>query len=110
MPAVAIKPERIFRALSDPTRLRILNLLMTGEVCVCHIVEALRIPQPTASRHLAYLRRAGLVVVRKDGVWSHYSLSPAESEFDEHLRQCLECCADQFRTDAARLTRCVSCC
>ena len=67
--------ETLFRALGDRTRLRILNLLRGGEVCVCHIHEALRIPQPTASRHLAYLRRAGLVQRRKEGLWAHYSLS-----------------------------------
>jgi len=53
--------ERLFKALADTTRLRILGLLLTGEVCVCHIHESLRISQPKASRHLAYLRRSGLV-------------------------------------------------
>src|SRR5712692_8448887 len=56
--------ERLFKALADATRLRILGLLLTGEVCVCHIHESLKIPQPKASRHLAYLRRAGLVETR----------------------------------------------
>jgi len=65
---------RLFRALADPTRLRILGLLLTGEVCVCHIHESLRIPQSKASRHLAYLRRAGLVETRRDGLWVHYRL------------------------------------
>ena len=59
--------EALFKALADATRLRILGLLLTGEVCVCHIHESLRIPQPKASRHLAYLRRAGLVETRRDG-------------------------------------------
>src|SRR5438034_11356734 len=67
--------ERLFKALSDPTRLRILGLLLTGEICVCHIHESLRIPQPKASRHLAYLRRAGLVATRRDGLWVHYRLA-----------------------------------
>jgi ArsR family transcriptional regulator, arsenate/arsenite/antimonite-responsive transcriptional repressor len=72
--------ERLFKALADTTRLRILGLLLTGEVCVCHIHESLRIPQPKASRHLAYLRRAGLVVTRRDGVWMHYRLAePADA-------------------------------
>jgi ArsR family transcriptional regulator, arsenate/arsenite/antimonite-responsive transcriptional repressor len=66
--------EMLFKALADATRLRILGLLLTGEVCVCHIHESLRIPQPKASRHLAYLRRAGLVETRRDGLWIHYRL------------------------------------
>src|SRR3954471_6724211 len=64
-----------FKALADPTRLRILGLLMGGEVCVCDIHGTLGIPQPRASRHLAYLRRAGLVIDRKEGLWVHYSLA-----------------------------------
>jgi ArsR family transcriptional regulator len=73
--------ESAFRALGDKTRLRILALLGNNEVCVCHIHDSLGLPQPTVSRHLAYLRRAGLVDVRRDGVWMHYqkarSLDPA---------------------------------
>ena len=65
----------VFRAFSDPTRLRILGLLVGGEVCVCDIHECLGIPQPTASRHLAYLRRKHLVETRKDGLWVHYKLA-----------------------------------
>lgn len=67
--------ETLFKALADRTRLRILGLLVNGEVCVCHIHESLDIPQPMASRHLAYLRRAGLVAARKDGLWVHYRLA-----------------------------------
>jgi ArsR family transcriptional regulator, arsenate/arsenite/antimonite-responsive transcriptional repressor len=67
--------ERLFKALADPTRLRILGLLLTGEVCVCHIHETLKITQPKASRHLAYLRRSGLVETRRDGLWIHYRLA-----------------------------------
>jgi ArsR family transcriptional regulator, arsenate/arsenite/antimonite-responsive transcriptional repressor len=66
----------VYGALADPTRLRILALLTDGEVCVCDIHASLGVPQPTASRHLAYLRRAGLVSARRNGVWMHYSLSP----------------------------------
>lgn len=65
----------IFQALGDETRLRILALLRAGEVCVCHIQGGLRLPQPTISRHLAYLRRSGLVQARREGVWMHYRLS-----------------------------------
>ena len=62
--------ETLLKALADATRLRILGLLLTGEICVCHIHESLRIPQPKTSRHLAYLRRAGLVETRREGLWS----------------------------------------
>src|SRR3990170_3301465 len=67
--------ETLFKALADATRLRILGLLLTGEVCVCDIHESLRIAQPKASRHLAYLRRAGLVATRREGLWVHYRLA-----------------------------------
>src|SRR6187551_253137 len=67
--------ETLFKALADRTRLRILGLLSEGEVCVCHIHESLDLPQPTVSRHLAYLRRAGLVTTRRDGLWIHYALT-----------------------------------
>lgn len=68
--------EDLFKALADRTRLRILALLAAGEVCVCNIHESLNLPQPTVSRHLAYLRRTGLVETRREGVWMHYRLSP----------------------------------
>lgn len=68
--------ETVFKGLADRTRLRILGLLAAGEVCVCDIHESLGLPQPTTSRHLAYLRRAGLVTTRKDGLWVHYRLAP----------------------------------
>src|SRR3954463_14288928 len=67
--------EDLFKALADKTRLRILALLGANEVCVCHLHDSLGIPQPTASRHLAYLRRAGLVDARREGVWMHYRVS-----------------------------------
>jgi ArsR family transcriptional regulator len=67
--------ETIFQALGDKTRLRILGLLMTGEVCVCHIHESLGVSQPKASRHLAYLRRSGLVETRREGLWVYYRLA-----------------------------------
>jgi ArsR family transcriptional regulator, arsenate/arsenite/antimonite-responsive transcriptional repressor len=67
--------ETIFKALADTTRLRILGLLLAGEVCVCDIHDSLALPQPKVSRHLAYLRRAGLVDARKDGLWVHYRLA-----------------------------------
>jgi len=65
----------VYAALADPTRLRILSLLRDGEICVCHLHAGLDVPQPTASRHLAYLRKAGLVEARRQGVWMHYRLA-----------------------------------
>jgi len=67
--------ERLFQALADPTRLRIIGLLLDGEVCVCDLHASLDISQPKASRHLAALRRAGLVAARRDGLWMHYRLA-----------------------------------
>jgi ArsR family transcriptional regulator, arsenate/arsenite/antimonite-responsive transcriptional repressor len=71
--------ENVFKALADKTRLRILALLGNNEVCVCHIHDSLGLPQPTVSRHLAYLRKSGLVAARRDGVWMHYQISRALS-------------------------------
>lgn len=65
----------VFRTLSDPTRLRLLNLLSKGEVCVCHLADTLEVVQPKVSRHLAYLKRAGFVETRRDGKWMHYRWS-----------------------------------
>ncbi|QDU38023.1 HTH-type transcriptional repressor AseR [Maioricimonas rarisocia] len=84
----------VFRACADRTRLRILNLLRGGELCVCDLVDVLDVPQPTASRHLAYLRKAGLVVARKEGLWHYYRLVSSESEFHRKLLECLQACAD----------------
>jgi len=67
--------ENLFKALADKTRLRILALLGNNEVCVCHMHDTLGLPQPTVSRHLAYLRKSGLVEARRDGVWMHYQVS-----------------------------------
>jgi ArsR family transcriptional regulator len=79
-PAAAIKDldalTEVYGALADQTRLRILALLRDGEVCVCHIHAALDAPQPTVSRHLAYLRKCNLVDARRDGTWMHYRLRP----------------------------------
>jgi ArsR family transcriptional regulator, arsenate/arsenite/antimonite-responsive transcriptional repressor len=68
--------QDVLKALADPTRMRILAVLGPGEICVCHIHTALDVPQPTASRHLAQLKKAGLVDARKIGLWVHYRLRP----------------------------------
>ena len=72
--------ELFFRALADRTRLRIINLIGDQEVCVCFFVEILKTNQPKISRHLAYLRRAGIVAARREGIWMHYRLSTPKDE------------------------------
>jgi ArsR family transcriptional regulator len=97
----------MFRAFSDRTRLRILHLLKDrGEICVGDLVAVLRAPQTTVSRHLAYLRRSGLVQVRKDGLWKHYSLAPARTPFHRRLLACLADCFGELREVAADRQRC----
>jgi ArsR family transcriptional regulator len=105
--------EEAFKAFADPTRLRILGLLSGGEICVCHIHECLGIPQPTASRHLAYLRKKGLVVTRKDGLWVHYQLAPLDDAVMRVLMSavthCLSHC-DVVAKDRHRLEAQTGCC
>ena len=84
--------DTMFRAFSDRTRLRILTLLRGGELCVCDLVRVIAVPQPKVSRHLAYLRKAGLVRSRKEGLWMYYELSPARNDFHRKLIECLGCC------------------
>ena len=100
--------DRLFRAFSDRTRLRILRLLQQEELCVCDLVSILRVPQPTASRHLAYLRRAGLVRVRKNQSWSYYSLAEPRNSFHANLLTCLRTCfgeVPELARDEARRAR-----
>jgi ArsR family transcriptional regulator len=105
--------ETLLKALGDATRLRILGLLLSGEVCVCHIHESLRISQPKASRHLAYLRRAGLVDVRRNGLWMHYRLAdlpdPILQSIADIVRHALTH-VESIRRDADRLQRKTGCC
>ena len=84
--------DRMFRAFADRTRLRILHLLQEGELCVSDIIDILRVPQAKASHHLNYLYRAGLVDVRKQGLWCFYKLRPAETPFHQKLLECLGQC------------------
>jgi ArsR family transcriptional regulator len=105
--------DGVLRALADPTRLRIVALLVGGEVCVCHIHDALKIPQPTASRHLAYLRRTGLVETRKDGLWVHYRLANLPDAVLRTLVDAAIHCAGHLETvatDRKRLERATGCC
>jgi ArsR family transcriptional regulator len=108
-----IEMETLFKALADATRLRILGLLLTGEVCVCHIHESLRITQPKASRHLAYLRRSGLVDARRDGLWIHYRLAtlpdPILAAIITSVRHALTH-LDAINKDTERLQKKTGCC
>jgi ArsR family transcriptional regulator len=72
--------EDLFKALADRTRLRLISLLGDSEVCVCFLVEILKISQPKISRHLAYLRRAKIVSARREGKWMHYRLTEPPNE------------------------------
>ena len=100
--------DAVFRAFSDRTRLRILHLLRERELCVNDLLHVIAVPQPTASRHLAYLRRVRLVAARKHGQWVYYSLAPARSSFHSKLLDCLGFCFDEvpeIRRDTARAAR-----
>ena len=99
--------EKFFVALSDRNRLRLINLMGDDEVCVCFFVEILKMPQPRVSRHLAYLRRAGIVEARREGKWMHYQIVPPP---DEHAANrdvvsvaVLAVVADILRSGATRL-------
>ncbi|HEX8926628.1 MAG TPA: metalloregulator ArsR/SmtB family transcription factor [Terriglobales bacterium] len=103
--------ERIFQGLGDRTRLRLLNLIGESEVCVCYFVEVLDLPQPTISRHLAYLRRSGLVTARREGKWMHYRIAfPAYDCARQLLNTVLNCLAQDkaMQRDRERLGR--ACC
>ncbi len=103
--AIRSPVDRLFRAFSDRTRLRILNLLRSGELCVCDLVRVIGVPQPKISRHLAYLRRAGLVTARKEGLWMHYELASSRNAFHQKLLECLACCFPDVPELAADLKR-----
>jgi ArsR family transcriptional regulator len=89
---------RLFAALADPTRLRLLNLMNGREVCVCYFVEILKQAQPKISRHLAYLRRAGIVAARREGKWMHYRI---ERPSDVRAASILNATLNSFATDRA---------
>lgn len=88
--------DRLFRALADRTRLRLINLMAGQELCVCYLVEVIDAPQPKISRHLAYLRQAGIVAARREGKWMHYRLIlPA----DKHAAAILKTTIDSLKED-----------
>jgi ArsR family transcriptional regulator len=103
--------ERFFQALGDNTRLRLLNLMGDQEICVCYFVEILGQPQPKISRHLAYLRSAGIVAARREGKWMHYRIvMPPHIGAAQVLRQTLAWMGEDraMQADRARLSR--ACC
>jgi ArsR family transcriptional regulator len=98
--------ETLFKALADRTRLRLIHLMGDDEVCVCFCVEVLKTNQPKISRHLAYLRRAGLVAARRDGKWIHYRLiQPADPHAARIFNELRDSLASnpQMQSDKARL-------
>lgn len=104
-PVVADQIDLMFRAFCDRTRLRILSLLRDGELCVGDLVAILQVPQPKVSRHLAQLRRAGLVAARRTGLWVHYSLVPAKTAFHRKLLECAITCfqeVPEIKSDSVR--------
>jgi len=106
---------RTLAAFADPVRLRLLSLLAGEheEVCVCHLHGALELPQPTVSRHLAYLRKHGLVAGRKEGLWVHYRLARPRTGLHRILIGCLGTCLgdpEVFAEDRRRLDGLLGCC
>lgn len=103
--------ERFFQALADQTRLRLLNLMGDQEICVCYFVEILNQPQPKISRHLAYLRNAGIVATRREGKWMHYRIiAPPNQGAAQILQQTLASLQrdKSMQADLSRLTK--ACC
>jgi len=108
----SIKPyTNFFRALSDPTRLNIIMLLAAGELCVCQIEAALGVHQAKISRHLAYLRKQGIVKARSQWKWKYYSLFKPRDKFERGILRCLrECLANDalFKSYFTQMKECVS--
>jgi len=102
---------RFFQALGDRTRLRLLNLIGDQEICVCYLVDIIGAPQPKISRHLAYLRSAGIVAARREGKWMHYRIvMPPHAGAAQILKQTLETLKQEkpMQADQARLSK--ACC
>ena len=103
--------DQFFRALADPTRLRLIHLMSEQEICVCYFIEVIGAAQSKISRHLAYLRRAGLVAARRQGKWMHYRLTVPR---DPHAAAILKSTLDalkksaEMQRDCERLNR--ACC
>src|SRR5437899_8283683 len=103
--------ETLFKALADRTRLRLISLIGDSEVCVCFLVEILKTSQPKISRHLAYMRRAGIVAARREGKWMHYRLTePPDEHAARIFREVRAALAEhpELQADRAKLMR--GCC
>jgi ArsR family transcriptional regulator len=103
--------DQLFRALADSTRLRLIHLMSEQEICVCYFIEVIGAPQPKISRHLAYLRRTGLVAARREGKWMHYRLTvPGDLHAAAILKTTLEALKKNpdMQRDCERLNR--ACC
>lgn len=103
--------QRFFQSLGDNTRLRLLNLMGNQEICVCYFVEILDQPQPKISRHLAYLRSAGIVAARREGKWMHYRITlPSNIGAAQVLQQTLNWMLEEkaMQGDRSRLSK--ACC
>ncbi|HXG59508.1 MAG TPA: metalloregulator ArsR/SmtB family transcription factor [Thermoanaerobaculia bacterium] len=102
---------KLLQAAGERTRLRLLNLIAANDVCVCYFVEVLGEPQPKISRHLAYLRRAGLVRARREGKWMHYSLvRPADDRVARVLDAVLAAAATDRQLQRDRMAFDRTCC
>ena len=84
--------DALFKGFADPTRLRLLSVLAAGELCVCDLVDLLQLPQPAVSRHLAYLRRMGLVETTREWKFAHYRLSEPTNAVHRNLINCVRSC------------------
>jgi len=105
------KTAKLFKALSDDTRLRILGLLLDGDLCVCEIMAILDMPQSTVSRHLAYLKHSGLVNDRRQGIWMHYRLADGDGALHRDLLELLQkdlAAMPRVRDDREKLRRYLS--
>ena len=103
------EPNQLFKAFAEETRLRILNLLAQRDCCVCEFQGSLRVPQPKISRHLAYLRRSGLVTTSKRGKWVMYALAQPQGRVHATLIHCVKNCFGEIKllkADAAKLPSC----
>jgi len=104
-------PALLFKTLADPTRLRLLNLLADGETCVCEWTDTLRVVQPKVSRHLAHLKRAGLVEACRNGKWTHYRWAKHADPLIRHVLTGLrEWMAKDDRMNGERRRRNQVCC
>lgn len=87
---------QLFKAFSDESRIRIINLLLQGELCICNLMKILKMSQSKVSRHMAYLKHSGIVSDRREGVWVHYSLVEPKRRVHQCLLECLKSCFGEY--------------